>query len=205
MRARCRHRGRGIAAGAPGADAQDRVDQARRLRRALRHHERGRAVADRHHDADGGGRLGAMQGRHVRLAARACRSGQAVGTDALRRTGRDRRRPQAGSPERRRDQPVLAPRPVAERHRPGTRPAGEGRRVRPGPEAGVRMIANARMYAVAPQAEAAWRALLACVSVRAGVALPYARHPRRRRSARCGRGRTAAACSCAAIRTRARR
>ncbi|MEM5274304.1 PhnD/SsuA/transferrin family substrate-binding protein [Cupriavidus taiwanensis] len=39
------------------------------------------------------------------------------------------------------------------------------------------MIANARMYAVTPQAEAAWRALLACVSVRAGVALPYARHP----------------------------
>ncbi|SPD42845.1 protein of unknown function [Cupriavidus taiwanensis] len=62
MRARCRHRGRGIAAGAPGADAQDRVDQARRLRRALRHHERGRAVADRHHDADGGGRLGQCKG-----------------------------------------------------------------------------------------------------------------------------------------------
>ncbi|SPA40249.1 ABC transporter permease [Cupriavidus taiwanensis] len=39
------------------------------------------------------------------------------------------------------------------------------------------MIANARMYAVTPQAEAAWRALLARVSERAGVALPYVGHP----------------------------
>ncbi|WP_439685229.1 PhnD/SsuA/transferrin family substrate-binding protein [Cupriavidus oxalaticus] len=39
------------------------------------------------------------------------------------------------------------------------------------------MIANARMYAVTPQAEAAWRALLARVSERAGVALPYVEHP----------------------------
>ncbi|MEM5428356.1 phosphate/phosphite/phosphonate ABC transporter substrate-binding protein [Cupriavidus oxalaticus] len=39
------------------------------------------------------------------------------------------------------------------------------------------MIANARMYAVTPQAEAAWRALLARVSGRAGVALPYVEHP----------------------------
>lgn len=39
------------------------------------------------------------------------------------------------------------------------------------------MIANARMYAVTPQAEEAWRALLARVSERAGVALPYIEHP----------------------------
>lgn len=39
------------------------------------------------------------------------------------------------------------------------------------------MIANARMYAVTPQAEAAWRMLLARVSERAGVALPYFGHP----------------------------
>ncbi|PZX28092.1 ABC transporter permease [Cupriavidus phytorum] len=38
------------------------------------------------------------------------------------------------------------------------------------------MIANARMYAVTPRAEAAWRALLARVSERAGVALPYVEH-----------------------------
>lgn len=38
------------------------------------------------------------------------------------------------------------------------------------------MIANARMYAVTPQAEAAWRALLARASERAGVALPYVEH-----------------------------
>ncbi|MFS8930818.1 phosphate/phosphite/phosphonate ABC transporter substrate-binding protein [Cupriavidus taiwanensis] len=38
------------------------------------------------------------------------------------------------------------------------------------------MIANARMYAVTPQAEAAWRTLLARVSERAGVALPYVEH-----------------------------
>ncbi|NOV24106.1 ABC transporter permease [Cupriavidus necator] len=38
------------------------------------------------------------------------------------------------------------------------------------------MIANARMYAVTAPAEQAWRALLAHVSGRAGVALPYVEH-----------------------------
>jgi ABC-type phosphate/phosphonate transport system substrate-binding protein len=38
------------------------------------------------------------------------------------------------------------------------------------------MIANARMYAVTAAAEQAWRALLAHVSERAGVAMPYVGH-----------------------------
>jgi ABC-type phosphate/phosphonate transport system substrate-binding protein len=38
------------------------------------------------------------------------------------------------------------------------------------------MIANARMYAVTTPAEQAWRALLARVSERAGVAMPYVEH-----------------------------
>ena len=39
------------------------------------------------------------------------------------------------------------------------------------------LIANARMYAVTPQVEAAWRALLAHVAVAADVALDYLSHP----------------------------
>ena len=38
-------------------------------------------------------------------------------------------------------------------------------------------IANARMYAVAPQAEAAWSELIGCVANDAGVALEYLPHP----------------------------
>ncbi|MGI3901197.1 MAG: phosphate/phosphite/phosphonate ABC transporter substrate-binding protein [Janthinobacterium lividum] len=38
-------------------------------------------------------------------------------------------------------------------------------------------IANARMYAVTPEAEAAWMALLAHVAAEAGVALTYERYP----------------------------
>ncbi|MGG5810427.1 phosphate/phosphite/phosphonate ABC transporter substrate-binding protein [Falsiroseomonas sp. CW058] len=38
-------------------------------------------------------------------------------------------------------------------------------------------IANARMYAVAPEAEAAWQALIAQVAAEAGVALDYLPHP----------------------------
>ena len=53
----------------PRADAalQDRMGRQGRLRRALRHHERGRALAHRHHGQDGGRRLGPVR-------ARACRS-----------------------------------------------------------------------------------------------------------------------------------
>jgi ABC-type phosphate/phosphonate transport system substrate-binding protein len=40
-----------------------------------------------------------------------------------------------------------------------------------------RFIANARMYAVAPEAEAAWRALIDDVVARAGVALDYTPYP----------------------------
>jgi ABC-type phosphate/phosphonate transport system substrate-binding protein len=39
------------------------------------------------------------------------------------------------------------------------------------------MIANARMYAVTPEAEAAWRALIGHVSAEAGVAFEYLHYP----------------------------
>ena len=55
----------------PDAAAQDRLDQEGRAGRALRHHERGRALAHRHHGQDGRRRLGPVpQGRPVRRAAR---------------------------------------------------------------------------------------------------------------------------------------
>jgi ABC-type phosphate/phosphonate transport system substrate-binding protein len=41
----------------------------------------------------------------------------------------------------------------------------------------TRFIANARMYAVAPEAEAAWQALIAHVAAEAGVALDYEAYP----------------------------
>ena len=70
LRARRRHRRRGVAPGEARADAQDRVDQEGRLRHALRHDERGRALADRHHGQDGDGRLGpgARPARSARCA-----------------------------------------------------------------------------------------------------------------------------------------
>ena len=49
----------------------------RRAGRPLWHDERGGAVAHRHHEQDRGRRLGAVQGRQVRRAARPCRDRQA--------------------------------------------------------------------------------------------------------------------------------
>ena len=79
-----RYRRRGIAAHRAGADAQDRVDQDRRLRRTLWHDERGRALAHRYHGQDRRRRLGSMQSRPARRAARARGGGQALGGDAAR-------------------------------------------------------------------------------------------------------------------------
>ena len=88
LRARRRHRRRGLAAGEARADAQDRVDQEGRLRHPLRHDERGRAVAHRHHGQDRDGRLGpgARPGRSARCArmstAAGCRSGTCTPSSA---------------------------------------------------------------------------------------------------------------------------
>src|SRR6185503_18020527 len=78
-----------------------------------------------------------------------------------------------------RDHPVLAPRAFAVRHRARPRDAREGREARHRPTPPFRMsafIANARMYAVAPDAEAAWRTLIERVTADAGVALEYIRY-----------------------------
>ena len=50
LRRRRRHRGRGLAAFGTDAAPENVLDQARRVRGSLRHHERDRTVADRHHD-----------------------------------------------------------------------------------------------------------------------------------------------------------
>jgi hypothetical protein len=57
-------------------DAEDRVDQARRLCGSLRHDERDRAVTDRHHGETRGRRLGPVQERKVRQPAGPCRGGK---------------------------------------------------------------------------------------------------------------------------------
>ena len=54
-----RYRRRGVAPAGAAAAAQDRMDQAGRAGRALRHDERGRAVADRHHGARSSSTTGA--------------------------------------------------------------------------------------------------------------------------------------------------
>ena len=78
VRARRRHRRRGVAPAAAAAAAAHGMDQARRVRGPLRHDERRRALAHRHHGQDGRRRLGPVQGGTVRQPARARRSGQAV-------------------------------------------------------------------------------------------------------------------------------
>ena len=110
-RARRRHRRRGVAARATRAAARDRVDQARRVRRSLRHDERRRALADRHHGQDGRRRLGTVQAGRSGACARTSRRAS-FRRDVACGAGRDRRRTQARPRARRRDDPAVAPRPV---------------------------------------------------------------------------------------------
>src|SRR3569623_1539941 len=102
-------------------------------------------------------------------AGRARRRRQAVRGHAACRAGRDRRRCQAGAGTRGRDHPVLASWIVAVGHR--TRCCDARQSGAPGdrPDAALRLsaamlVANARMYTVAPAADAAWRTLLAWVA-----------------------------------------
>ncbi len=84
---------------------------------------------------------------------RARRRGQAARGQPARRAGADRRRPEAGPGARRRDEPVLASRPVALRHRARLRAARQGE----APRASARRCASSelrsrctRMYDVTP-------------------------------------------------------
>ena len=110
---------------------------------------------------------GQCKGRQVRRAARPCRDRPAEREHAACRTRPDRRRPQARARERRRDDPVLASRPVAVRHRARQGDAGQGAAARHRPEAALSMtadgqhsaafVANARtMYAVDERVAALW-------------------------------------------------
>ena len=118
VRARRRHRRRGLAPAGAEAAAQDRMDQEGRVRRSLRHDERGRALAHRHHGQDGGRRLGTVpQGIAVRCAAPARGQRPPERAEPARGAGPDRRGREAGPRTRRRDDPVLASRPEHQRHR----------------------------------------------------------------------------------------
>ena len=107
-----------------------------------------------------------------------------------------------GPRARRRDDAVLAPRPVAVRHRArvtrccrrrsGWASASACAMREPTNVAMLiaetMLIANARMYAVNAAVAAAWRTLLEWVIARAGVAAKSSTIPRRNRCRRCGRG-----------------
>ncbi len=109
-----RHRRRGLAADRARADAEDRMDQAGRLRRALRHDERGRAVAHRHHGQDRRRRLGPVQEpASSARCARMSRPASSREATLHAELGEIVAGHKAGPRARRRDDPVLASRPVA--------------------------------------------------------------------------------------------
>ena len=189
----------------------------RRVRRALRHDERRRALAHRHHGQDRRRRLGPMSERPVRQSPRARRCRQAVRVDAPCGAGRNRQRPQSRPRKRRRDHPAVASRAVDIRHRAGR---GDARRRRNGwasakssgmhdaaigrPRAA--MIANARMYAHGRHdgRRVAGVARVGGPPRRASRSMSSITR-RRSRCRRCGRARISGARSCAAIRSRTRR
>src|SRR5207237_2111118 len=112
LRRGCRHRRRSIATRATDGALKNRMDQARRVRRTVWDDERGGDIADRYHGQSRRRRLGPMQGGTVRRVARACRGRKAVGEDALRRIGRDRRWEEGGPRWQRRNNSLLASRTV---------------------------------------------------------------------------------------------
>ena len=165
LRARRRHRRRGLAPRRACAVSHDRLDQAGRARRALRHDERRGIVPDRHHGQDRGRRLGPVPERTVRQPARACRHRQADGGDAPRRA-----RARSSSAARRVASATTKPScsgiagcrcrtsPSATRCSP-RRAAWASASVCATREP-ARMFANARMYSINAPAAQAWRALL---------------------------------------------
>jgi hypothetical protein len=65
-------------------------------------------------------------------------------------------------------------------HRPRRRHAGQGGRARDRPAPSLRvtdLVANARMYAVTPRVEEAWRALFEAVGEHVAVPIRYRPHP----------------------------
>ena len=66
----------------------------------------------------------------------------------------------------------------------------------------TRLIANARMYAVTPEAEEAWRDAARHGHRAAGLDFDYLPYPAPQPLEACGGGPISAACSCAASRSR---
>src|SRR6476659_3725608 len=128
-----------------------------------------------------------MQDRPVRRIASACGRGQARRARTARGARRHRRRKKDRPRARRRDDPVLAPRTVAVRHRARRGDARQGCAPRHRPDASLSMtaaapplaapVANARMYAVDAHVAALWKQLFAWVAEQAGVDLDVIEHP----------------------------
>src|SRR5215813_5438232 len=114
-----------------------------------------------------------MPDRAVRRAASARRRGQADGRNPARRARRNRRGTQAGPGGSGGNDPVLASRSVAVRYRAGRGDARQGEPTghRPDVALPVRLVANARMYAINARVEARWRELFAWIAETSGVSL----------------------------------
>ena len=152
----------------------------------------------------------------VRQPARARRRRQAHRGDAARGARRDRRRPQAGPRARRRDDPALASRPVAVRHRARRGDAREGATHGHRPaaplcvtrdRAAARCDDRQRADVLAGRRDGRRVADVARVGgpPRGRRVRGHRLSRRRSRCRRCGRVRISAARSCAAIRSRTRR
>src|SRR5262245_50601777 len=85
-----------------------------------------------------------MQSGPARRVARARGGGQALGGDAARRDGRDRRRAKSRARAGGRDHPVLAPRSVAFGYRAGLRDARQGGAARHRATAALCLMRGAR-------------------------------------------------------------
>ena len=167
VRARRRHRRRGVAPRAARADAEDRVDQ-RRARCVVPYGTMSAVelsltdIMDKIVVDDWGQAARARSARCARTSTaagsrrRTCTPSSARSSPAL----------QAGPRERRRDDPVLASRPVALRHRARRGDARQGRSASASASGCAsaerhveRMpIVNARMYSVTAECKADWHA-----------------------------------------------
>src|SRR5687768_1009719 len=155
------------------------MGEAGRAGHSLRHDERGRAVADRHHGQGRRRRLGPVpQGIAVRRTPPARRQRSHHRSEPSRRARADRRGDAAGPRAGRRDDPVLASRAVDDRHRARACAAGEGeaRVDRADVALCLTMLTSFRMYNAVPRAAQAWRALFERVFAETKVGIQIVDH-----------------------------
>src|SRR5262245_52549711 len=116
------------------------------------------------------------QGTAVRRIAAACRQRKAERVQPARRAGTDRRRNQAGPRTRRRNDTVLAPWLVHQRHRAGPCVARKGKGIGHRADAPLCMITSFRMYNAVPRAARAWHSLFERLFSDTGVAIQIIEH-----------------------------